>query len=154
MFIFFTALAQWNENKVKKHKQYIKALETTGVKVIYGKFKKITKKCRECFKQYTTFEEKQTDVNIGLHLLNLCYKDKFDKYLLFTADSDLIPAVKMLQKHFPNKQSHIILPMHAKSELKNISSQFSKITEKHLKYNLFSDTIHSDGEIITKPKGW
>lgn len=27
---YFTALAQWNERKVKKHKEYIKALETSG----------------------------------------------------------------------------------------------------------------------------
>ena len=36
---YFTALAKWDEGKILRHKEYIKALETTDVKVIFGKFK-------------------------------------------------------------------------------------------------------------------
>ncbi len=105
---YFTALAKWNEGKVKRHKRYIKALETVGVKVIYGNFKTVTRKCRNCLKEYKTFEEKETDVNVGLHLLNSAYQNQFDKFLLLTADSDLIPAIKMVLEYFPNKESHIL----------------------------------------------
>ena len=48
---YFTTLAKWDEGKVKRHKRYIKALETTDVKVIYGNFKTVTKKCKNCFKE-------------------------------------------------------------------------------------------------------
>lgn len=152
---YFTALAQWNENKVRKHKQYIRALETTGVKTIYGHFKKVTRKCRKCHKEYKTFEEKETDVNIGLHLLNSAYQNQFDKFFLLTADSDLIPAIKMIARYFPNKESHILLPMNAVSEdLKNYSDNISQIKTRHLKSSLFPNTIHFKNGTISKPEGW
>ena len=40
---YFTAFPEWNEGKVVKHKEYIKALETTGIQVVYGNFKRVTK---------------------------------------------------------------------------------------------------------------
>ena len=152
---YFTALAKWNEGKVKRHKRYIKALETTGVKIIYGNFKTVTRKCRNCFKEYKTFEEKETDVNVGLHLLNSAYQDQFDKFFLLTADSDLIPAIKMIAEYFPNKESHIILPINAISkDLKNNSDNISQIKKKHLKSSLFPNTIHLENGTISKPEKW
>ena len=151
---YFTTLAHWNDGKVKRHKKYIKALETADVKVIYGNFKRVTRKCRNCFKEYKTFEEKETDVNVALHLLNSAYQNQFDKFLLLTADSDLIPAIKMIAEYFPNKESHILLPINARSseDLRN-NYNTSKIKEKHLKNSLFPKTIHLKNGTISKPEG-
>ena len=152
---YFTALAKWNEGKITRHKQYIKALETTDVQVIYGHFKRVTKKCRECYKEYRTFEEKETDVNIGLHLLRTAFQNKFDKFLLLTGDTDLIPVIKMIRKYFPNKESHIISPIdsYARS-FKAISDRHSKIKKKHLHKSEFPPTIHLEHGSIIKPKTW
>ena len=37
---YFTALAIWSPDKVRRHKTFIKAQEIKGVKIIYGEFKK------------------------------------------------------------------------------------------------------------------
>ena len=73
--------------------------------------KRVTKKCRKCYKKYQTFEEKETDVNIALYLLRMAFQNKFDKFFLIIGDTDLIPAVKMIREYFPNKKSHIIIPI-------------------------------------------
>ena len=41
----------------------------------YGDFKRKDKRCPNCKKQYSTFEEKQTDLNIALQLFQLAVKD-------------------------------------------------------------------------------
>ena len=43
--LYFTALATWNQSKVKKHKLFIKANELNGIRTIYGEFKKRDKYC-------------------------------------------------------------------------------------------------------------
>ena len=150
---YFTALAKWDQGKMARHKEYIKALETTNIQVVHGNFKYVTKKCRECHKQYQTFEEKETDVNIALHLLKLAFQNEFDKFFLMTGDSDLIPVLKMIREHFPNKRSHIIIPINGRAwSLKNIADNSSKIKTRHLKNSLFPDVIHLQNGIISKPK--
>ena len=152
---YFTALAKWDGGKIERHKEYIKALETTDVQVVHGNFKRVTKKCRKCYKKYQTFEEKETDVNIALYLLKLAFQNKFDKFFLITGDSDLIPAVKMLREYFPNKKSHIIIPINGRAwSLKHIADSNSKIKMRHLQDSLFSNTIHSKYGTISKPKEW
>ena len=152
---YFTALAKWDKGKVIRHEQYIKALETTNTQIIYGNFKYITKKCRICYKRYKTFEEKETDVNIGLYLLSTAFQNKFDKFFLLTADSDLVPAIKMVQKYFPDKESHVIIPIHGRAaSLKQIANKNSKIKVEHLKNSVFSHNIQSPNGTITKPKNW
>jgi len=45
---YFTSLAAWNPDKVSRHELYIKALECAGVKTVYGKFRKVRKRCLSC----------------------------------------------------------------------------------------------------------
>ena len=152
---YFTAFAKWNEGKVVKHKEYIKALETTGVQIIYGNFKNVTKKCRKCYKEYKTFEEKETDVNIALYLLKLAFQNKFENFCLLTGDTDLIPAIKVTREYFPNKKSQVILPIGSRSSsLKDIADKNSKIKIHHLENSLLPNVIHSKYGTISKPKSW
>lgn len=90
---FFTAYATRDPETKKRHESYNEALRKSGVDVILGKFNKITRTYREkkntlidikflkdeninCKEEcvvktmtYATFEEKETDVNIALKIL-------------------------------------------------------------------------------------
>jgi uncharacterized LabA/DUF88 family protein len=70
---YFTTFVQWKPDSVARHKQYIKALRSVGVDVVFGRFLEKTPKCHVCGKRYKTHEEKQTDINIALHLSKLSY---------------------------------------------------------------------------------
>jgi uncharacterized LabA/DUF88 family protein len=113
---YFTALAHWDSNKVSRHRAFIKALELTGVEVVFGEFKKKERKCRCCFKTYKTFEEKQTDVNIAVHLFKLAVSNSYDTAIIVSGDSDLIPAITAVRLAFPSKRVGLALPMGMRSE--------------------------------------
>jgi uncharacterized LabA/DUF88 family protein len=153
---YFTSLAFWNNEKVNRHKIFIKALENAGVKIVYGEFKRKTRKCQICKKEYISFEEKQTDVNIALFLFKLAVQGKYDKAFLISGDSDLIPSIDAVRNTFPNKLVNVIIPIGSRSEsLKNIADVHMKMKEKHLQSSLFPDEIPlPDGSILNKPDTW
>jgi uncharacterized LabA/DUF88 family protein len=153
---YFTALAHWNPDKVKKHRNYIKALETVNVRPIYGQFKRREKKCPKCKRKYWTHEEKQTDVNIAINLFKLSIEDKYDKAFIISGDSDLIPSIKAVRESFPTKQIGVIVPIGRSAiDLKNNCNFHMKLKEKHLKSCIFPESIRlEDNTVITCPSTW
>jgi uncharacterized LabA/DUF88 family protein len=103
---YFTALATWNPGKVERHKIFITALRSRSIKVIYGQFQKVTKRCRgTCGEKYETHEEKKTDVNIAIDILKSAVLDEYDTAMIISADSDLIPVVEAVRELFPGRTS-------------------------------------------------
>lgn len=90
---YFSALAYWDQAKVYRHQIFIEALKSSGVKVVMGKFKEKDRFCSNCRQFITGREEKQTDVNIALYLLNEAYKNSYDKAMIMTNDTDLFKVV-------------------------------------------------------------
>ncbi len=154
--LYFTALATWNPDKVKKHKLFIKANEFKGVHVVYGEFKKRDKYCNLCKKTYQTFEEKQTDVNIAIQLFKLSIEDKYDKAIIISGDSDLIPSINAVRKTFPNKQIGVIIPIGRRAEaLKQACDFYMKMKKKHLSSAILEYKIKiNNNEFIVCPPEW
>ncbi|MCX7877834.1 MAG: NYN domain-containing protein [Ignavibacteria bacterium] len=153
---YFTALAKWSQKKVRKHKLFIRVQELNGVEVIYGEFRRKDKICRECNKKYVTFEEKQTDVNIAVKLVELSINDRYDKAIIFSGDSDLVPVISTLRKLFPSKKIGIVIPIGGRAEiLKQNADFYMKAKEKHLRTSRLPDNIHTkNGLIISCPSEW
>ena len=108
---YFSALCNWDNGKRDRHKKYIKALKSTGVKIVLGKFKKKSTRCKICKKRYYTREEKRTDVNIAIHLLQLAYEDSYDTAILMSGDTDLIPSITAMKNRFPEKKVGMLFPI-------------------------------------------
>ena len=139
---YFTALATWSPSKIKKHKKYIKALELQNIQIVYGEFRKKDKLCPLCKRTYTTFEEKQTDVNVALNLFELAIQDQYDTAIIISGDSDLIPSIQAVKSTFPTKQVGVVIPIGRRAELlKQICDFHIKMKEKHLKTSLFEKEI-------------
>ena len=107
----FTALATWDQAKVARHQLYLRVLQKRGVRVVFGKFKRKDKICRLCHRQYQTFEEKLTDVNIAIHLYRGAHLDEYDRAILVSADTDIIPAIREVRQLFPTKQVGVVVPI-------------------------------------------
>lgn len=111
----FTAYANWNPRKVARHKLFIRALTSVNVEAILGEYKTVTRRCRseECgrYHRYRTKEEKETDVNIATHIVEAAFQGRFDTALIVSADRDLVPAIKCVQRNFPEKHVRVILPL-------------------------------------------
>lgn len=153
---YFTTLATWDPAKVLRHKIFIKANEAQGVKVTYGEFKRKQRKCSECGKLVRSFEEKQTDVNIAIRLFELAVQDKYDKAIIISGDTDLIPAVKAVQKTFPAKKIGVVIPIGRASEDLKLQTDFHhKMKLHHMRSSRFEDVITlNDGSALECPTRW
>lgn len=153
--IYFSAYADWIPQSKKRHAQYVKALIASRVSTVMGKFKQKDRKCPKCKHKWCGHEEKETDVNIALAMLDLAYKDKFDHAFLISNDSDLAPAIHMVRKNFPQKLITTIVPPHYthSNELIKASSEKAKIKIEHLQRCLFPEVIYDAGGniIVSRP---
>lgn len=70
---------------------------------VLGRLKEKDRECFACGKTWTDHEEKETDVNLAVYLIDLAYQDAYDRALLFSGDSDLVPAVRLVKRRFPKK---------------------------------------------------
>ncbi len=155
---YFTAYAEWDPPKKARHQLLVRALILKGVKIVFGKFKIRDKHCRICHKNYHTFEEKQTDVNISIKLFQCAHDDAFDTGILVTGDSDILPAVLAVKQSFPAKRIGLIIPIgRSAEEMKNACDFHMKMREKHLRDSQFPDSIMINaGKNITlnRPDNW
>ena len=153
---YFSAIPLWMKDKAEKHKLYLDALRSIGVKIILGKFKEKDRKCYATCKEYfKSHEEKETDINIAINLLSDAFEDTFDIALIISGDSDLSPAIQKVKKLFPEKKIGVILPPYQfGADLKNSSDYVKKIKRIHLKKALLPEQINFAGRLIQAPNGW
>jgi uncharacterized LabA/DUF88 family protein len=153
---YFTTLATWDAGKVTRHQLFIRANEMEGVQVVYGEFKRKQKRCPLCHKVYPTVEEKQTDVNIALKLFQLAVQDVYDKAIIISGDTDLLPAMKAVQATFPTKTIGVVLPIgRASEDFKKNADFHHKMKEHQLLASRFLDTITlPDGSTLVCPPKW
>ena len=147
--------ADWLPGAKARHLRYVKALIVEGVTPVMGKFKDKDRKCSKCGYRWKSHEEKETDVNIALALVNLAYQDKYDRALLISNDSDLAPAIHMVRNYFPHKNITTIVPPHYRhsNELIQASSYKAKITVEHLQRCSMPEHVLDAGGnlIVTRP---
>jgi uncharacterized LabA/DUF88 family protein len=99
---FFTAVVGPNHHmsaKRDRQRRYLKALDTLAkVRIVFGKYQERTVTCRAAAcphrLQYQVAEEKKTDVNIAVQLIDDALNDRTDIMVIVSGDSDLEPAVK------------------------------------------------------------
>ena len=153
---YFTSLTPWDLDKVARHRVYIKALESTGIEVVYGKFKDRDRKCPHCKVNYKAREEKQTDVSIALTLFRLAYEKKYEKAFLVTGDSDQLPSYREVRKCFPGLQLGVVLPLGREAaELKMESDFYIRIRERIIAKCIFPPKITlTDGSTLDCPTTW
>lgn len=154
---YFSAYADWiSEDAKNRHKAYTAALRASKVNVVMGSFKAKPKKCPNCKHEWVGHEEKESDVNIAITLLQSAYKDEFDIAIIFTADTDLAPAIKMVKDSFHNKIVKVAIPerrMGKRHALVDAAHGKFKIVESQLMRSLFPEKIITvNGKEITRPE--
>jgi hypothetical protein len=70
---YFTASVRNDPDALARQNAYIGALRKTGVQVTRGRYQQKRTTCRSCGASRTTYEEKETDVNIAVSLCRRCH---------------------------------------------------------------------------------
>jgi hypothetical protein len=90
----------------------LRALHPGSLTVIKGQFQEKQRTCRACGAEWVSYEEKQTDVNIAVHLVADVAAKRSDSYMLMTADTDILPAVRMAWSADPSANIFAHFPPH------------------------------------------
>ncbi len=153
----------------QRQKVYLDAVGTLPlVKVVLGLYKRKTLKCKvdgckyqgKNGKQYTVPEEKKTDVNIALQMLDDAYQGACDRMILVSGDSDLVPAVKLIKERHPQIQVTVYIPANhpqrgAAKELRDAADKHKTLPTELLSKSQFPETlIGASGQSICKPEAW
>ena len=162
---YFTAIVKPtpnNKNANQKQQAYIRALKNyiPEISVYYGHFLRhkvrmaLTKppyKTVEVFKS----EEKGSDVNLAVHLLNDAWIDLYECAVIVSNDSDMAEAMGLIKKHHPQKILGLVTPgEHGRTseQLRQHANFVRKIRNSLLQESQLPDNI--PGTNITKPDDW
>lgn len=162
---YFTALVSGKHNAQKPIKQqtFLRALKKfiPEIEIYYGHFlthevfaplAKPTKQNRTV--KIIKTEEKGSDVNIAVHLLNDAWLNKFDCAVIVSNDSDLAESMKLVRIHHPNKILGLIMPGkgHPSKELMQHAHFVKRIRKGVLSLSELPNPI--PGTNIYKPSDW
>ncbi len=153
----------------KPHRQdaYLRAIQTCPqVEVFYGHFLSHPVSARlvnpingQKFAEVIKTEEKGSDVNIAVNILNDAWLNLYDCAIIVSNDSDLAEAMRLVKLHHPQKILGLITPTgnaNGKSFASKQLSQYAdfqkNIRTANIAASQFTDVI--DGTTIAKPKGW
>ena len=183
MVYFFTAYTSRSSDAKKRHKALVAWLRKTWTDVILGRFSKVQrsyvskwnnvisltydsadqKMCHASCKvkklTYRTFEEKETDVNMALKILEDWLLEKYDTAFIVSWDSDIVPPIKRInalakkwtiqKKIFKN----IVVPGTKWKTMQRACDSYHIIPAKHFQNALLPDHIQTDpSTIIHKPQ--
>jgi len=160
---YFTALVGGRSRA--RQEEYLKALDTLPkVEVLLGRFKAKRIKCNVSGCSYSGDrffvgrEEKRTDVNIAVTMVEDAFKDVCDRFIVVSGDSDLVPAVNLIKRRFPKKEVIVYVP--ARSAVRGAATELRGAADKDRmlpllpKCRLPASIPDGAGDVIQKPTDW
>lgn len=150
---YFSAFATWLPAQHARHRQYVAALEACGVEAIMAHFKEKVIQCNGCHKQWISREEKETDVHLALKLLADAEDDLFDRAILLTADSDLVPVIKMVKARHRGKFITVAAPPQRYNHgrhLKVVADNYFQIGVSKIEQSLLPKEVLKEGTVVAR----
>ncbi len=163
---YFTATVNDRPNDLElstRQQTYFRALKTIPeLEIILGHF--LTQKCmmplagqtagHPKYAKVIKTEEKGSDVNLAVHLLNDGHKRDYEVAVLITNDSDLLEAVRIVRQEL-NLPVGILNPYKRPSQVLMQHASFIKpIRKGALAASQFSDTLTDANGEFHKPVSW
>ena len=142
---------------------------TSLLAAIEGLFKTRKVKCEHVscdlvaagVRKFKTHEEKRTDVNIAVHMLDDVYQEAAEHLVLVSGDSDLVPPVRLIRHRFPLVKITVVVPARDPNratgavELRGEAHAAFVMPQHMLSRAQFPDRFISPaGLLIEKPAAW
>lgn len=155
---YFTARVRRTEAGRLRQVHYLEALAAhcSKLEIIEGRFQRKTIMCQSCRRRWVTYEEKESDVNIAIAMVEDAARDRYDTALVISADSDLSPAVRAARRIRPSTRVVAVFPPRRYSdELKRVADGVFWLGRDKLKRSQLPDEIvTANGIKLTRPAYW
>ena len=161
--IYFTAspLSSQKNSRQSAFLNANKLINDNRFEIIRGKYLEKHIICPYCKGDISRPEEKKTDVNISIRMVEDCVMNATDIVALISADSDLVPPIELIQRRFPKIGIKVYFPpSNFSNDLKdNLIHHRSKpvLMIKNLRRfqtAVMPDMVSKDGKIYTIPDKW
>ncbi|CAN0157443.1 unnamed protein product [Phaeothamnion confervicola] len=150
-----------NRGISNRQQLYWRALRTRPkINLIEGKILPRSSQCEAtCKEGFSRYQEKETDVKLGIDIVRDALKGRVQGIILITADTDQVPTLRLLQEETPNVNRRLCLPPSTQKfpmELTNLAHKpFTGLTEAHLSPYVFDSRVKdASGKFIDKPLKW
>ena len=157
---YFTAKALLDGNdpgQVERQDAYLQALSSLPkVDIRYGFHIAKTITCPHCGAGIRRYEEKMTDVNIAVALLEDARDDLYDAAILISADSDLTAPIVAVRQKYADKRVLVMFPPERISrDLRDVANESFTIGRKLIAQSQLPDPVAKpDGYRVAKPARW
>jgi hypothetical protein len=158
---YFSALATHRSSgTVARHQIFIEALQARGVTIGLGNFKTkdLYQTCPACGRHvhFKRHEEKETDVNIAVKLVEVAADGSCDAVMVITGDTDLVPAVAAARRLQPQVDVYMLFPTNRSNlAFDGVATGTFKIAGKqYAKHQLPDPVVTAAGRAIRKPSAW
>jgi len=145
---YFSAYSTWIPKRLRRHERYVEELKQVGVTPIISHFKKKRSKCLECKTTWTSHEEKETDVRIAIETYRDAVNDNYDRAYVVSADSDLVPPIKITRNDFPEKGFVVLTPPNRFSSARDLGKSAHAI--KEIRPKKIEDNLLDISKIVIK----
>jgi hypothetical protein len=173
---FATHLEAFKPDVVRRHRAYVSALRSTGVRITMANFKRkdridsldhfkvrlpllrswLRLPLRGVRLWYRSHEEKETDVAIACRLLEILYLGQCDAVVVVSGDTDIAPALRTARSLFPQVLVCVAFPYDRQNKvLAALASRTFRLTAQlYQSHQLPAVVAGPGGERITKPATW
>lgn len=154
---YFTTRVRNDPAAERRQSTFIDALVARGgIEIDFGHFLSKDRECFKCGNKWQQSEEKKTDVNIAVRLLDDAFDDGFDAAIVISGDSDLTPPIKSVRTRFPAKRVIVASPpRRVSNELRRAASSALTISASTIRNNRLPDPmITPTGRALRAPAGW
>ena len=151
----------------ERQSTYLRALATRPMVTTHlGRFKGKTLTCRvrACAyggaRRYRGLEEKETDVALSVTLIDDIYRDRADRFIIVSGDSDLLPALRLVRERFPKKEIVVYIPAQRETsravaiEMRRIAHKHRTMPREPLRRAQLPPIIRTPDGDIEKPEEW
>lgn len=153
---YFTARVS-GESSLSRQTSYIDALtaQCALLSVHEGRLQQKSIRCRECGSVRLSYEEKETDVNVAVALVEDGFLDRYDTAIVVSADSDLCPAVRSVRRVAPDKRVVVAFPPRRVSdELRRAAHASFTIADLKIRRSLLPETVTTAAGVVLKRPGY
>ncbi len=136
---------------------YLDALMARGgVEIEFGHFLTTSVECRKCGFVKKKYEEKRTDVNMAVRILEDAYDDRFDLAIVVSADSDLVAPIEAVRRRFGDKRVMVAFPPHRRSaQLRRAADAATHLAGPVIRLSRLPDPVVTPTGIeLRAPRGW
>lgn len=161
--IYFTAspLSPLKNSRQSAFLNANKLINGDRFEIVRGKYLEKHLSCPYCKADILRPEEKKTDVNISIRMMDDCMMKLTDVVALVSADSDLVPPIELIQRRFPSVGIKVYFPpSNFSNDLKdNLIHHRSKpvLMSKNIRrfqMAILPDVVSLNGKTYTIPEKW